>query len=139
LVLSRSRGFAVVPQRLLERTEKYFAGDLGLRTARRGFHADALPGILENIVYLELRRRGFQVHVGKLGDREVDFVASKGDDREYFQVAYRLSAPKTIEREFSVLEAIPDNFPKTLPTLDRVPSKRGGIIHRYLPEWLLGG
>jgi predicted AAA+ superfamily ATPase len=124
-------------KRLLERTEKYFGGDLGLRTARRGFHADALSGILENVVYLELRRRGFEVHVGKLGEREVDFVASKGEDREYFQVAYRLSARETIEREFSALEAIPDNYPKTLLSLDRVPTKRGGIIHRFLPEWLL--
>jgi uncharacterized protein len=124
-------------KRLLERTEKYFAGDLGLRTARRGFHADALPGILENIVYLELRRRGFQVNVGKLGEREVDFVADKGGNREYYQVAYRLADPKTVEREFAVLEAIPDNFPKTVLTLDRVPTKRSGIIHRYLPEWLL--
>lgn len=126
-------------KRLLERTEKYFGGDLGLRTARRGFHADAISGILENIVYLELRRRGFQVHVGKLGEREVDFVVNKDDDREYFQVAYRLASPKTIDREFAPLEAIPDNFPKTLLTLDRVPTKRGGIVHRYLPEWLLGG
>jgi len=119
------------------RTEKYFAGDLGLRTARRGFHADALPGILENIVLLELRRRGYQVHVGKLGEREVDFVAEKGAEPEYFQVAYRLADPKTVEREFGVLEAIPDNYPKTVLTLDRIPTKRGGISHRYLPEWLL--
>jgi predicted AAA+ superfamily ATPase len=125
-------------KRLLERTEKYFSGDLGLRTARRGFHADAMAGILENIVFLELRRRGYQVHVGKLGEREVDFVAEKSGDREYFQVAYRLADPKTTEREFSVLEAIADNFPKTVLTLDRIPTKRGGILHRTLPEWLLG-
>ena len=80
-------------KRLLERTEKYFAGDLGLRTARRGFHADAIAGILENIVFLELRRRGYQVRVGKLGEREVDFVAEKDGNREYYQVAYRLLDP----------------------------------------------
>jgi predicted AAA+ superfamily ATPase len=125
-------------KRLLERTEKYFAGDLGLRTARRGFHADALAGILENIVFLELRRRGYQVHVGKLAEREVDFVAEKNGQREYYQVAYRLNDPKTVTREFSVLEAIPDNFPKTVLTLDRVPTKRNGINHHYLPDWLLG-
>jgi predicted AAA+ superfamily ATPase len=124
-------------KRLLERTEKYFAGDLGLRTARRGFHADAIAGILENIVFLELCRRGYQVHVGKLGEREVDFVADKDGEREYFQVAYRLLERKTIDREFSVLETIPDNFPKTVLTLDRIPIKRNGIHHCYLPKWLL--
>ena len=125
-------------KRLLERTEKYFAGDLGLRTARRGFHADAIAGILENIVFLELRRRGYVVRVGKLGEREVDFVAEKDGNREYYQVAYRLLDPKTVEREFSVLEAVPDSFPKTVLTLDRIPMKRNGIHHRYLPAWLLG-
>jgi len=136
--VARVRRYDLRGRRLLERTEKYFSGDLGLRTARRGFHADAMPGILENIVFLELRRRGYQVHVGKLGEREVDFVAEKDGDREYFQVAYRLADPKTTEREFAVLEAIADNYPKTVLTLDRVPTKRGGILHRYLPEWLLG-
>jgi predicted AAA+ superfamily ATPase len=125
-------------KRLLERTEKYFAGDLGLRTARRSFHADAIAGILENIVFLELCRRGYQVHVGKLGEREVDFVADRDGEREYFQVAYHLLDSKTIDREFSVLETIPDNFPKTVLTLDRIPVKRSGIHHHYLPEWLLG-
>ena len=125
-------------KRLLERTEKYFAGDLGLRTARRGFHADAIAGILENIVFLELRRRGYLVRVGKLGEREVDFVAEKDGNREYYQVAYRLLDPKTVEREFSVLEAVPDSFPKTVLTLDRIPMRRNGIHHYYLPAWLLG-
>jgi uncharacterized protein len=124
-------------KRLLERSEKYFAGDLGLRTARRGFHADAIPGILENAVFLELRRRGHQVTVGKWGDREVDFVAERDGEREYFQVAWRLGDANTIEREFGVLGAIDDNFPKTVLSLDRVPLERRGIRHRYLPDWLL--
>ena len=108
-----------------------------MRTANRGFHADALAGILENIVYLALRRRGYQVSVGKMGEGEVDFVAEKGGEREYYQVAYHLTDAKTIEREFAALEAIPDNFPKTVLTLDRIPLRRGGIRHKYLPEWLL--
>jgi hypothetical protein len=60
------------------------------------------------------------------------------EEREYFQVAYRLLDSKTVDRAFSVLEIIPDNFPKTVLTLDRIPIKRNGIHHRYLPEWLLG-
>jgi predicted AAA+ superfamily ATPase len=78
------------------------------------------------------------VRVGKLGEREVDFVAEKDGNREYYQVAYRLIDPKTVEREFSVLEAVPDSFPKTVLTLDRIPIKRNGIHHCYLPAWLLG-
>jgi len=81
---------------------------------------------------------GYQVHVGKLGERQVDFVADKDGEREYFQVAYRLLDRNTIDRELSVLEAIPDNFPKTVLSLDRIAVKRNGIHHRYLPEWLLG-
>ncbi len=135
--VARVSRYDIRGRRLLERTEKYFAGDLGLRTANRGFHADALAGILENIVYLALRRRGYQVSVGKMGEGEVDFVAEKGGEREYYQVAYHLTDAKTIEREFAALEAIPDNFPKTVLTLDRIPLRRGGIRHKYLPEWLL--
>jgi uncharacterized protein len=81
---------------------------------------------------------GYQVHVGKSAEREVDFVADKDGEREYFQVAYRLLDRNTIDREFSVLEAIPDNFPKTVLSLERIAVKRNGIHHRYLPEWLLG-
>jgi uncharacterized protein len=124
-------------KRLLERTEKYFAGDLGLRTARRGFHADAIAGILENVVFLELRRRRYEVTVGKWGDREIDFVAERDGDREYFQVAYRLADAKTVERELGALQAIDDNYPKSVLSLDRVPMHRKGIRHLYLPDWLL--
>ena len=65
-------------------------------------------------------------------------IADKDGNREYFQVSYRLLDRKTVDREFSVLESIPDNFPKTVLSLDRIPVKRNGIYHRYLPEWLLG-
>jgi hypothetical protein len=68
-----------------------------------------------------------------LGEREVDFVAEKDGNREYYQVAYRLMDPKTVEREFSVLQAVPDSFPKTVLTLDRIPMRRNGIHHYYLP------
>lgn len=70
--------------------------------------------------------------------RVVAIDMEKDGNREYYQVAYRLLDTKTVEREFSVLEAVPDSFPKTVLTLDRIPVKRNGIHHCYLPDWLLG-
>ena len=125
-------------KKILERSEKYFSGDLGLRTARRGYQATAISGMLENAVCLELRRRGFTIHVGKIGDREVDFIAEKHGNFEYFQVAYRLHEPATIEREYGSLELIADNYPKTVLSMDKVGIHRKGIAHAYLPDWLLG-
>jgi predicted AAA+ superfamily ATPase len=136
--LIKLRRFDLKGKKILERNEKYFAGDLGLRTARRGFQTTAISGMLENVVCLELRRRGFIVHVGKIGDREVDFVAEKQGDIAYFQVAYHMEGLKTLEREYGSLEQIADNFPKTVLSMDRVSPKRGGIGHAYLPEWLMG-
>jgi hypothetical protein len=79
---------------------------------------------------------------GYAGSRAEGDPASAGQakdgNRGYYQVAYRLLDPKTVEREFSVLEAVPDSFPKTVLTLDRIPMKRNGIHHCYLPAWLLG-
>jgi len=134
--LSKVQRYDVRGKKLLERSEKYFAGDLGLRSARRGFQVSAISGMLENAVFLELRRRGFQVHVGKVGEYEVDFVAEKQGDFSYYQVAYHLSEPKTIEREFGALEQIRDNYPKTVLSMDRIPLRRGGIAHLYLPDWM---
>ncbi len=136
--LQKVRRYDLKGKRILERSEKYFAGDLGLRTARRGFQTTAISGMLENIVFLELRRRGFQVHVGKIGEREVDFVAEKPGEIEYFQVAYQLGEPATLEREYSSLEQIRDNYPKTVLSLDRISPQRGGIQHVFLPQWLMG-
>lgn len=124
-------------RKLLERNEKYFAGDLGLRTARRGFQSTFISGMLENVVFLELRRRGFQVHVGRIGEKEVDFIAEKQGEIAYYQVAYLMTETATLEREYASLESIRDNYPKTVLSMDRISPKRGGIQHAYLPEWLM--
>jgi predicted AAA+ superfamily ATPase len=124
-------------KKILERNEKYFAGDLGLRTARCGYQIRAVSGMLENLVFLELRRRGHQVHVGKIRENDIDFIAEKQGEISYYQVAYQLSEPSTIEREYSSLELIRDNYPKTVLSMDRISPKRGGILHAYLPQWLM--
>ncbi len=135
--LIKVRRYDLKGKRILERNEKYFAGDLGLRTARRGYQTTAISGMLENAVCLELRRRGYTVHVGKIGEREIDFIAEKRGEIAYYQVAYQLGQPSTLEREYASLEEIRDNYPKTVLSMDKVSPKRGGIAHAYLPEWLM--
>ena len=107
-------------KRHLEINDKYYAADLGLRHSQIGFRADDMAGVMENLVYLELRRRGYRVSVGQWGNKEIDFVAEKNGEPHYLQVTLHLDAPSTIERETAPLLAINDNHPKTLIVLDQV-------------------
>ncbi len=127
-------------RRHLEMAEKFYAGDLGIRNALLGRDAMSDVGaLLENAVFLELVRRGYAVSVGKLGDREIDFVAERGGTREYFQVCYLMADPATREREFRSLLDIDDNLPKTILSMDPLDLSRDGIRHVHLPTWLLEG
>ncbi|HCM29155.1 MAG TPA: ATPase [Treponema sp.] len=126
--------------RHLELYEKYYSGDVGLRHGFLGYRDGDISGMLENVVYLELLRRGHRVSIGKLDDREIDFVAEKQDGRIYIQVCLTLESPETLEREFSALERIPDNHPKLVLSLDEYQRvKRGGIMHGNLRDWLTQG
>ncbi len=121
---------------LMKTNEKYFINDLGLRSLYFN-NEDDIAQSLENIVYLELRRRGYTVYVGKFDDYEVDFIAIKGITKTYIQVAYLLAEQSTVEREFSVLEAIEDNYPKWLISMDVVNRSRNGIVHKNIIDFLL--
>jgi len=124
--------------RNLELYEKYYMGDIGLRHGLLGYRDHDISGLLENVVYLELLSRGYRVSIGKWGDREVDFVAERADERLYVQVTLQLATPETIEREFSVLEKIDDNHQKMVLSLDEFQMiNRGGIRHVYLLDFLL--
>ncbi len=127
--------------RLLKTQEKYYVADTGLRNAELGLAAG--PDIsrqLENIVYLELRRRGYSVTIGCYRDWEVDFTARRGGNIEYFQVTQTMMSESTYERETRSLEAVDDNFPKTVLSLDQFVQPLGkGLIHRNLIDWLLDG
>ncbi len=124
----------------LDTNAKYYVGDFGLRHAILGFKNSDISGILENIVFLELCRNDYKISVGKLGNKEVDFIAEKEDKRIYIQVTYMMSDPKTVEREFSVLEAIRDNHPKFVISLDPLKINReSGIKHINLYDFLLDG
>ena len=89
------------------------------------------------MVFLELLRRGWQVTVGKSGDREIDFVCSRRDEKLYIQVAYLLADEKTVRREFGVYETIRDNFPKYVVTMDEINRSQNGIRHWNIRDFLL--
>ena len=124
-------------KKILAVNEKYYIADQGIREAVFGGNMKDINLILENIVFMELLRRGYDVTVGKMGDKEVDFVASKQDQKIYIQVSYLLASEQTIEREFSVLENIRDNFPKYVVSLDDFDMSRNGIKHKNIKEFLL--
>lgn len=93
---------------------------------------------IENVVYLELLRRGYTVNIGKINSAEVDFVARKGELLHYYQVTASLTEKETFDREFSPLRAIADNYPKTVLTLDRfTPGNYNGIEAVNIIDWLL--
>jgi predicted AAA+ superfamily ATPase len=123
---------------VLATQEKYYAGDHGLINALLGYSTTRLPGILENIVQAELRLRGYDITVGKLGDAEVDFVARRRDERMYLQVATSVLDPETRRREFAPLLAIRDSYPKYVLSLDDLAGgSDNGVRHRRVPDFLL--
>lgn len=126
-------------KRLLEIHEKYYLGDIGMRHALLGYREADISGLLENIVFLELKRRGYRVQIGKLGTREVDFVATRAGEKLYVQVTYLLATPETVEREFGVLRDIPDNYPKLVLSMDSVFGQDyEGIRRLNLIDFLVG-
>jgi hypothetical protein len=126
-------------KRLLELHEKYYLGDIGIRHAILGFREGDISGLLENLVFLELKRRGYKVFIGQFGNQEIDFIAEKKNRKIYIQVAYLLATPETIEREFSVLLRIDDNYPKYVLSMDTVfGNDVKGIQRINLVDFLLG-
>jgi len=124
-------------KRILETLEKYYFEDFGIKNALLGYSENSISGLLENIVYLELRRRGYDVYIGQGVNYEIDFIVVRRDETAYFQVTYLLASPETIEREFSPLLSINDNFPKYVLSLDEVNFSRQGIQHLNIRDWLL--
>ncbi|OFY60655.1 MAG: ATPase [Bacteroidetes bacterium RBG_19FT_COMBO_42_7] len=134
----KANRFDIKGKRILELYEKYYPGDIGFIFGIRGDKAVDISGKLENIVYLELLSRGYTVFIGKLYDREVDFIATKYDQKFYIQVAYLLSDEKVAEREFGVFSSIKDNYPKMVLSLDKYyGSEREGIKWFNIIDFLL--
>jgi predicted AAA+ superfamily ATPase len=123
---------------ILKTQEKFYLSDISLLFAATGYKDRLISGILENIVFLELKRRGYRVYIGKFDNNEVDFIAEKLNHRIYIQVAYKLESPKTVEREFTVLMNIKDNYPKYVVTMDEFWREHiEGIKHFYISNFLL--
>ncbi len=124
-------------KKILSVNEKYYIADQGLREAVFGNNMQDINLIFENIVFMELLRRGYEVTVGKINDKEIDFIAQKSGEKIYIQVAYLLASPETIEREFKALELVADNYPKFIISFDDFDLSRNGIIHKNIRDFLL--
>lgn len=124
-------------KQILSSNEKYYIADHGIREAVFGGNMKDINLILENIVYMELLRRGYEVRVGRSGNKEIDFVCYKRDEKIYIQVTYLLASEETIQREFGVYDDIQDNFPKYVVSLDEFDMSRDGIKHRNIRDFLL--
>ena len=137
-IIYKAPRYDVKGRQYLTAGAKYYVADLGLRYYLLGNKKTDLGHILENIVYLELLRRGYQVYVGKVNTAEIDFVVQSSSGEEYYQVAYSVLDDNTLQRELAPLEAIKDHNPKYLLTMDFMPPvSHNGIRQINVLEWLL--
>lgn len=136
-LLHRCPRFDIQGRKLFEIGEKLYFEDLGLRISLRGFRQTDLGKVVENAVYLKLVQEGYSVSVGVLGDREIDFVATRGDAYVYVQAATSVADESTRGREFGNLLRINDNHPKFVVSLDPIRADEKGIRHLGLREFLL--
>ncbi len=137
-ILYRTPRYDLKGKEILKTQEKYYLSDIGLFYATMGYKDEMISGILENIVFLELKRRGYTVFVGKQADKEIDFVAEKQGNKIYIQVAYKLENERTVKREFSSLLAVKDQYPKYVVTMDDFWKESvQGVKHVYITDFLL--
>lgn len=137
-IIDRISRYDLVGKEILKTYEKYFTGDQAIIYSVMGYKDRMISGVLENIVMLELKRRGFKVFTGKWGEREVDFVAEKNENKIYVQVAYKMAEKSTINREFAPLLEIKDNYPKYVVTMDELwKDNMEGVKHVYIADFLL--
>lgn len=122
---------------VLKTLNKYYMTDLGIAQIKTNNFEINKPFALENVVYNELITKGYNVYIGKTKKGEVDFIANKDNQIKYIQVAYLLADEKVIEREFGAFDAINDNYPKYVITLDKMDFSRNGIIHKNIIDFLL--
>ncbi len=137
-IVYEAKRYDIKGKQYLKLLEKYYAADIGLRYLLLGSKANDVGHILENIIYLELKRHGYKVFIGKVDSMEVDFVAQTQSGNTYFQVAATVRDQNTLERELRPLQAIKDNYPKFLITLDDDPDcDFEGIQKINAIDWLL--
>jgi predicted AAA+ superfamily ATPase len=139
-ILYRIGRYDIKGKQYLKTGDKYYAADIGLRYALLGTKKADMGHILENVVFLELARRGYEIYIGKVGRTEVDFIAISEEGEEYYQVAYTVidADGSTLRRELAPLEAVSDHNPKYLLTMDNTPlTSHNGIKQINVLDWLL--
>lgn len=134
-IVNKISRYDIQGKRILSTLEKYYLTDVGL--ARIHSTKIDLGASLENIVYNELISRGYEVHIGILRNAEIDFIAQRGKQKEYFQVCYLLASEETVKREFGAFDSVKDNYPKYVLSLDKFDFSQDGIIHKNIIDWLL--
>ena len=122
---------------MLKTLNKYYMTDLGIAQIKNNNFEINKSFAIENVVYNELLERGYDVYIGKTKDGEIDFIATKTNEKIYFQVAYLLADDKVIQREFGAFKDVNDNYPKYVLSLDKVDFSKNGIIHKNIIDWLL--
>lgn len=138
-VLKKVPRFDLEGKKILKVDEKYYLTDHGFRQSMGFSNLKDIEKTLENIVYIELLSRGYDVKIGKVKDREIDFVAKRGENISYFQITYLMENEKTREREFGVYDLIKDNYPKYVLSMDKFDFSQKGIVHKNIIDFLLEG
>lgn len=136
-VLKKVPRYDLAGKKILKVDEKYYLTDHGFRQSVGFSNVKDIEKTLENIVYIELLSRGYSVKIGKVKDREIDFVAKKGEDISYFQIAYLMENEETRDREFGVYDFIKDNYPKYVLSMDKLDFSQRGIVHKNIIDFLL--
>jgi len=137
LVMTKAVRYDIRGKKLLTKMDKYYLTDMGLGRIRNSGFKLEMGALLENVVYNELLVRGYEVYVGKTKRGEIDFLAVKGQHKEYYQIAYYLYDASVIEREFGAFKEVGDNFPKYVLSMDKQDFSRDGIIHKNVIDFLL--
>lgn len=136
-VLKKVPRYDLGGKKLLKVDEKYYLTDHGFRQSMGFSNVKDIEKTLENIVYIELLSRGYHVKIGKVKDREIDFVAKKGEEISYFQIAYLMENEKTRKREFGAYDLVADNYPKYVLSMDKLDFSQRGIVHKNIIDFLL--
>ena len=137
MLMEKISAYDIRGKKILSRKDKYYLTDLGLGQILNTNKKAQYGAYLENIVYNELRYRGYEVSIGNNDGREIDFIATKHNIKEYYQVAYTLADENTERREFSAFDNINDNYPKYVISIDKLDYSQNGIIHKSIIDWLL--
>ncbi len=137
MLMEKISAYDIRGKKILSRKDKYYLTDLGLGQILNTNKKAQYGAYLENIVYNELRYRGYEVSIGNNDGREIDFIATKHNIKEYYQVSYTLADENTERREFNAFDNINDNYPKYVISTDKLDYSQNGIIHKNIIDWLL--